>query len=204
MLETPKTCGADDAKTRKMILMDNQQVVINDVEAFDLGWLVAAIEGEGSISLPGFRRKERKNSNIKKIIGIKPIITLSNTDEAFIDRARMIAQRYTSPGYKQALPSRKKGWSGSFRNVWEGCKRVKKLLDVVEPYLVVKKTNASIVREFCESRLSVPPKTEYSARELQLFMQARALHNRGTRDPKLHEIIAGYLRDLTPDDSGRR
>lgn len=179
--------------------MDNQQArKLLDVESFDLGWLCAAIEGEGSISIPGFRRRD--GFRHADAIGIKPVITLSNGQEAFIDKARMVAMRYTSPGYKQTLPGKaSKGWEGSYRNVWEGCKRVKALLDIVEPFLVIKKANAIIVREFCESRLSQPVRTPYTARELQLFMQARLLHNRGVRDPELHEAVLARLRDLVPN-----
>lgn len=188
---------------QESFVLDNPQAVTFQ-EAFDLGWLVAAIEGEGSISIPGFRRRgiDADRRNVCKI-GIKPVITLSNTNEIFIDHARNIASRYTSPGYKQSLKSRRSTWAASYRNVWEGCKRVKALLDVIEPYLVTKRPQASMTREFCESRLSVAANAPYTKRELWLFSQCRLLHNHGARDQELHDIVTERLRDFKPDVIGR-
>lgn len=192
MLEIPKALVPNDGKTQADNRMDNQQERSLDLIAFDLGWLCAAIEGEGSISLTGRLYKGGA-------IGITPVITLTNTQAAFIERGQIIASRYTSPGYRYIAPERKPQWAVGHRVDWVGPKRVIKLLAVIEPHLIIKRAQAAVVREFCELRLSKSIKTRFEQREYELFFQSRGLQSPRHRNKELEKRLNEILRDFKPD-----
>lgn len=182
--------------------LGNTQERSVDQISFELGWFCAAIEGEGSINLNGrLYKRDRHRPYNTQAIGISPIITLSNLKVEFLDFASLIASRFGSPGHRYATKYDHKRTTVQHRLEWWGPKRCLKILNQIEPYLVIKKANAAVVREFCELRLSKPVKARYGLREYQLFQQSRALHPFKTKhNPELEKRLAEILRDFTSND----
>ena len=176
--------------------LGNTQERSVDQISFELGWFCAAIEGEGSINLNG-RLWKHKKYNMQSV-GISPIITLSNLKPEFLDFASLIASRFGSPGHRYATKYDHKRTTVQHRLEWWGPKRCLKILNQIEPYLLIKKANAAVVREFCELRLSKSPKARYGLREYQLLQQSRALHPfKAKHNPELEKRLTEILRDFT-------
>jgi hypothetical protein len=176
--------------------LGNTQESSVDQISFELGWFCAAIEGEGSITLTG-RLWKHKKYNMRSL-GISPIITLSNLKVEFLDFASQIASRFGSPGHRYATRYDHKRTTVQHRLEWLGPKRCLKVLDQIEPYLLIKKSQAAVVREFCEIRLSKSIKARFGLREYQLFQQSRALHPfKAKHNPELEKRLTEILRDFT-------
>jgi len=187
---------------QKVYELGNTQERSVDQESFELGWLCAAIEGEGSITLTG--RVYNRDKYPTNAIGISPIITLSNLRVEFLDFASQIARRYGSPGHRYATKYDHKRTTVQHRLEWLGPKRCLKILNVIEPYLLIKKAQAVVVREYCELRLSKTPKARFGLREYQLFQQSRALHPfKVKHNTELEQRLTDILRDLTPDSENK-
>src|SRR5512138_813789 len=102
--------------------MDNPQVRLS--RDFELGWLVCAVESEGSFQLSWSRRKDG-------YIQIVPRVNVGNRETEYIERVAQIA-------IGQGLPCHV-SQSGTMRYaVWYGMKRVLRLLDLVQPLLTIK------------------------------------------------------------------
>lgn len=164
--------------------MDNLQVRLS--KAFNLGWLVAAIEGEGSISLAYTRSK--------KYIQLLPRVNLVNTDKEFLEKAVSVCKELGIPCY---VENKTKNISTI---VWSGMQRVEKLLKEITPHLLGKQKRAEAVLEFINYRLSMPRSTPYGKKEMDLFFSIREMNGKG-RISKQDLMKAFYSnpRDYTPN-----
>lgn len=139
--------------------MSNEQGIPN-VSEVELGWLAGIIDGEGSVILfLGVRKGEKLNN-------VSPEVVMGNTDFAMIDRYVDILGRLgvglfvgtKLPSYKTGIenshPSTKK-YKPLKVVTTAGFLRVKKLLDVVTPYLVTdKRKKSELLLQLIDRRLS--------------------------------------------------
>jgi hypothetical protein len=160
--------------------MDNQQAT-----AFDLGWLVGAIDGEGAI---GITRRNRSNARMG--FTLKPHVQLANTDRSFIERYCRILSDLGIPfhiSFSQGKGRRRDSWQVTVA----GLKRVIRLLPLIAEHLCDdKREKALLVQEFCESRLSNWHAAPFTKREIEIYEKVAGLNVKGTR--------ALSLRDYTP------
>lgn len=136
-----------------------------------LGWLSAAIESEGSISLTWARRKDGT-------FQIIPRVTLCNLDKVYIEKAIQLSKDLLVDGHVQSHGSSET----IFRIVWYGMKRVRNLLNVIRPCLCSKSRQADLVLKFIQKRLEKWETTHhypYDQADKDLFMEVRRLNGKG-------------------------
>jgi hypothetical protein len=135
-------------------------------DGFNIGWLTAAIEGEGHITLAWCRKSNG-------YIQIMPRIGMNNQAKEFIDTAKGICESLDIPCYIHQYKN------GMFAMHWYGMKRVKKMLGVLMPYLTFKRERAQLVLDFINYRLAKNPHIKYGSYEKEIFMKIRDIHGKG-------------------------
>lgn len=160
--------------------MDNQQVT-----AFELGWLVGAIDGEGCI---GITRRNRKGTRLG--FTLKPHVQISNCDISFIRRCEDALTKMGIPYHVSHYKSKNRR-----RESWQiaiaGLKRVNKILPEISSYLCDEKSEKAIlVQEFITSRLADWHAAPFTKRQLEIFTLVGGLNVKGREAPN--------LRDYTP------
>lgn len=156
--------------------MDNQQERL-----FDLGWLIGVIESEGSFTLC-------KSCRNKRGYRYTPLITMTNCDETMLDNYKRILSYLDIPFYvykRRYISGVVKSNRPVIGIITRGYKRVKKMLDIITPFMVSKKEQAEILLDFVNYRLGVHYKTPYGTKEDSAYLKMKESH----RIP----------RDYTPD-----
>lgn len=148
---------------------DNQQERL-----CELSWLGGIIDGEGCISFKKNTGKCWKNRNERPLY---PIVSVSNTDIMMINKIIEILERNQIAYYREDRKGRGNNSNSSAIYI-KGIKRVKRLLDLIIPYLVNKQHRAKLLYEFCELRShNHKPYTEY---EKELCQRIYNIMGRGT------------------------
>lgn len=147
--------------------MDNQQERL-----FELGWLVAMIEGEGNISLTW---SKKKNS---KFIQMAPRIQVTNSDELVIEKAKQIINELGVGCYVC-----------KHKDIYHlmvcGMKRTNSLLKIIKNYFLGKKERADLLYEYTSYRL-LTKNAPYTNIDKEYFLKIRRLNNKGiVNDDKL-------------------
>jgi hypothetical protein len=122
--------------------MDNQPESLITVK--ELSWLGGLIDGEGTITI---RYHERKNNRPM----LHPVFTLPNTSTKIIEEAKRILQKNNIPFWQTNYKGTDKWKPNSIIEV-NGIKRLLKFLPIIEEYLIEKRENSKLVRNWCEKR----------------------------------------------------
>lgn len=152
--------------------LDNQQAT-----PYELGWLVAIIEGEGSVGL--YWNSARKQLQVR--------LTITNTDKALIDYAAEIIRKVgVNPFiYDHNRKRQQPNWKQRYDIHVEGIKRNRAFLATLLPHWypeTVKRRRAAICLGFCESRLSHPKfhgrggRTKYTTGEIAMYSRIKQLN----------------------------
>lgn len=152
--------------------MDNQQAT----QSFQLGYIAAAIDGEGTIGI----HKGDQYGNYK------PCIKIFNTELKFINALSSMLKMQDIPHYIYiSNPKRAKTiYKELYTIAITGYKRVKTALEKITPSLYSKRERAEILMEIIKSRLEIPMThknqlRQYSLKELALIEQMKTLNQRG-------------------------
>lgn len=148
--------------------MDNQQERL--VQAARLAML---IDTDGFVTMRVVRRKRDRMQNLSPDVGI------TNTNKDLIEWASSTLQFLGIPAYVRWTVPHGIGKLPQGRVTVLGMKRVEKLLPVITPWLIAKKSQATKLAEFITLRLAAPHKAAYSAKELELANEARGLNTKG-------------------------
>ena len=155
---------------------DNQQESL-------LWWLGGIIDGEGCITINHHRLHR---GTIKETLFFAPIIIITNTNKILIDKCQEILERNNLAFY---LNYRERG-KGRRKPCWwiviTGIKRCVRALNILSKYLISKKEEANLVKEFCEGRLR---KNEWSNSKEGRMMQNKKYGGNYLYDEKDFEII---------------
>jgi hypothetical protein len=172
--------------------MDYQQVRL-----LDLGWLVCAIEGEGTLTLV-LNNRPKRGYNYWYFV---PYCMIANTELPFIEKFMRICKEFNIGCYKMAkkpLESRKICYSVRIA----GMKRMENLLNLIEEHLVIKKEQAKIIREFIAYRKTLPPKAPQGEYEKSLRDKIQSLNKFGK--PKFNKNLNEHTSDFFEQhDKGR-
>lgn len=142
----------------------------------DKGYIAGMIDGEGTISISQFHR----NGGITLI----PYIKIGNTNKDVItylhERIGGNAQTRHRPGNDHHKPC--------YYTVTSSGARVLGLLPEILPYLIIKRKQAELLMEFCQSRFHAlngksSKEAHYSQREWELLTEIRKLNRKG---PPIH------------------
>lgn len=168
---------------------DNQQERL-------LWWFGGIIDGEGCITI----NHNRLHRNTKKeTLLFSPQVIITNTNKKLIDQCQDILQKEEIPFYVQ-YKERAKG-----RRVpcwWiriQGLKRCLKALNIITQYLIAKKEEAILVKEFCEDRINAERTklhygnlghSHYTEKNFEKILRIAEIHNRNPQ--RLYAEIRNY------------
>lgn len=152
---------------------DNQQVTVN--KQIDLGWLAGIWDGEGSFSIIQNSKVNKKNQH-----SLQAKITMENTNVVLIDNVCRILDDNNIKYYLWERDHR----SDKHKTTWVvnviQLLSMKQFCDIVEPYLVSKKSNANILRRFIVSRLSLGLKKQtWDDSEYELMSELQTVNKFG-------------------------
>jgi len=159
------------------------ETVNQQATQFELGWLMAFLEGEGSLGL--YWNTERRQ--------IYPTMTFVNTERPLLERCGGILNKLGVGHffYHHKMNGKLAHWKDRMDVHVNGIKRLHRLLELILPLWdthTVKRDRAKLVFEFCKSRLSnpVPENGRYTNREFELLEQFIRLNGKTpetTRSP---------------------
>ncbi|HEY7308398.1 MAG TPA: hypothetical protein VH643_03445 [Gemmataceae bacterium] len=145
-------------------------------------YLAGLFDGEGSASLILTVSKQGRS--------LRPEITITQKTMWYLE---VLSQGLRDLGLGHNLSSQR--YRGVGRIMISGLKRSDRFIQVVGPYVILKKRQLDLLAGFIQKRLALPVCTPYDKADLDLRQQIRALRN-----------SQGILRDLTsgspPDHAG--
>ena len=150
--------------------MDNQQERLG----IELGWLAGAYDGEGCFNISLTRMASRNRYYLY------PMVTITNTDYTFTDEVVRILDKYDIPYYQnERIPSNKK-YRNSMGIYIKGLKRIRRLIDLLYPYLI-RKERVDVMKEFIDRRIgqnALPAKWKYTytPRDIELVNKLKKLN----------------------------
>ena len=140
-----------------------------------IGYLAATIDGEGSVSI------NKGKGCVSVVEGsqhrLAPRITIGNTDFAFIQKIQRMV-----PGCLERGSRKNPKHKICYYFIINGISRVYPVLKAIRNELVVKRKQADLVIEFCESRLKrKEASSPYTKRELEIYYEIKKLNRRGIK-----------------------
>lgn len=146
--------------------MDNQQGTVTDIE---IGWIVGIFEGEGC-----FRLSKTQDNQFK------PMLIMSNTNFEIIEEFVRIVSKL-NVGCYICTPKVYKAYKKPLKRVEiNGILKVKKFLDFFLPHFHCRHSQAKILKDFVDLRLSKDHKEPYGSDEYSLYYILKELNKRGT------------------------
>lgn len=140
---------------------DNQQKRL-----MDLHWLAGIIEGEGCFTV---QRKLNRNKP-----SYTPRIQITNTNLLILNKAERIIKEngLTSFFYLQ----KQKDCRPCYVVIVLGLKRVKRFIDVIDPFIECRRPQMETLQKYIEGRLSKPEKSPLDEQDLALADQLYRLN----------------------------
>ena len=167
--------------------MDNPQVT-----AFELGWLIGAIDGEGCVGIS--RRKQSHGASFS----LKPHVQISNCDKDFIDRYVLILQKMDIPFHISHYESKGRR-SESWQVATTGLKRTIKILPHIAQLLCKeKREKAVLVQEFVESRLADWHAAPFTPRQIEIYTTVAELNVKGKEARNLRDYTRNSRSSKVP------
>lgn len=181
-------------KREDKTLFDPNKVQLLPLNDFDLGFIVAFIEGEGCIFINTVRRKKYPNK-----IYHYPCISICNTDKELIEKVTKILGKKADMVLRSTNNKKHKGiYQFSINKILD----IYQILKTIEPHLISKKEQAKLVMEFIENRnknrkrwsigengMYVP--VDYTKKQKEIVKQVKQLNKRGSSSgedkPKIEE-----------------
>jgi hypothetical protein len=161
-------------------LHDTTNINTNLPEWFK-GYLAGLVDGEGTVSIVKTNRKDRKNEQYK------PLVEITNTCRKALDIVieRVGSFRCHSKKGRLYRNSRKAIYDILIRKH----KDVEVFLEMILPYLIIKRKHAELVLGFCKSRLTKPNHAPYDDKELSIIDEVRKLNKRAFPYSPLLELM---------------
>jgi len=149
--------------------MDNQQ----ERSAFELGWLIGIIDGEGS-----FWMSKGISSN-GQYQYYQPVFEIVNTNFEIISKIRCLFHQYSIPYY--IGDGKRNSFSKPFKRIEvKGVKRLYYFFSKLMPYFECRKAQASLLNEFVQSRVHKSARDKYTERECVIYQELKDLNHRGS------------------------
>ena len=163
-----------------------------------LCWLGGIIDGEGCITINHHRLHKQTK---KETLLFTPIVAITNTNKILIDKSCEILTDNNIPYHVQFQPSSqvekfKSSSGGKRKDRWYiqvvGLKRVARTLNILGSYIIAKKPEASLVKEFCDKRLGLASVRYkyYDAKDFDIIEEVAKIHDRNPQ--RLHAEILEY------------
>ena len=131
----------------------------------ELAYLAGIIDGEGNVSI------------VKRTTYYVPVVAISNTNETLVLHLKSVLE---SIGVGFSLSYSDRGQRTNSKPAWTfqiaGKSRVKKLLEMVYPYLVAKRQQTDLVIKWCSKK---ERRRKLSELDFDMLADIRTLNQRG-------------------------
>lgn len=121
------------------------------MKAIDLAYLAGIIDGEGTLTVTHWDRKRRgKKKGIIKYL--TPRLTISNTSMILMNESRRILEEICCVNVSKSnhVKKQKKHYKQCYQFAVSGKPNILKVVNLILPYLKVKKKHGELLKEFCE------------------------------------------------------
>ncbi len=162
--------------SKVQVMEDNESgaVVEDNSNITELAWLAGIMDGEGYLGISQSSRSIDKNKT--QYLNVR--ISIANTNKKMIDKIEKIYSKLGILG-SYTTYQQKKDWQKSVYYVNLSTRKdVKNLLNLVSPFLVNKKSQALLIKEYCDLK-SKKRGVEYSKKSLEIYEKVRKLNQRG-------------------------
>lgn len=150
--------------TKSYKSLEQTKLIQGKATDVEKAYITGIIDGEGSIHL------QQSNGT-----SFNPILSISNTNKQLLEKIKAIIGGKINPSKNELRHPRQKPAFvliiSNFRNVLETVRRL-------EPFLFVKKPQANLIIEFCESRLRRFHE-HYNRREKWIHAELKRMNKRG-------------------------
>lgn len=167
-----------------MKTMDNQQESL-------LWWLGGIIDGEGCITINHHRLHKGMP---RETLLFKPVIAITNTNKLLIETCQKILTDNQIPFWVSYREKQKKGNLPVWCIRIEGIKRCIRAINILSMYIIAKKNQSLLLKEFCERRLHENKgnnkEREYKDRDFEIITKMVELHN--SNPQRLYAEIRSY------------
>jgi hypothetical protein len=170
-----------------------------------LCWFGGIVDGEGCITINHHRlHKQTKRETLL----FAPVFIIANTNKQLIDMCCEILRQIGIPFHVQFQSSdQAKKWKSSNgrkrKDRWYitivGLKRVSRALNAFGQYIITKKAEMRLVKEFCDRRLNAEfvklnkgnyGRAQYNERDFEIIEEVARIHNRNPQ--RLYDEIREY------------
>ncbi len=148
-------------------------------QLFDLGWLIGAIDSDGSYVLA------KQYHHKSKVLYFFPSIEIANDSEEFVANCERIIKEQFQTGVYISSRVRKETGKVGYKVSLRGMKRLYKALPVIASHEVAKRKQAVLLLEYVKNRMTVNRGTPVSDRDVEIAILIRELnasHNKITMD----------------------
>jgi DNA-binding CsgD family transcriptional regulator len=138
------------------------------------GYIAGLLDGEGTVTIN--ETKVRMGKKRERYLSLRPLIKIANTDREVLEWvARQVG------GFRFATRNGRESKHGKrlvYDIVLKKQKDILVFLEMLLPYLIIKRRQAELVVEFCRSRLAKPNHAPYDEGELEILAEVRRLNER--------------------------
>jgi len=139
------------------------------VSMLSRGYVAGFIDGEGTIGL--YKHKDKR---IESGYSISAVVKISNTDKDILIKF----QKQFGGAIKKVQSTTPNGQKEVYSLAFYNFKKIQKILQYIKNDLILKRKQAKLMLEFCQSRLKRSMQN-YSKRELILLNSFPELNKRG-------------------------
>lgn len=141
---------------------------IGEFTETDKAYVAGFLDGEGSISI---NRRIEKNGHI----GFIPRLSFTNTNkDVLLHIQKLIGFGYLQTRHRPSQTS----WATCYDLVFMGIRSVRPIIQILSPYLIVKRKQADIVAEYCSNR--VGKRRRRNKEDMELVSRCQLLNIRKT------------------------
>lgn len=168
-----QVAGHEAGKHVKGPRLQNATINLGGLSGHQVGYLAAFLDGEGGIQITRTARKDREYT-----LALHPCVYFTNTNQESIETLR----EWIGAGCV-VRAKEKEGYKLKFILHVTGTKNIIELLELLRPYLIIKKAQAHVILQYCKSRADhyMGHSRRYTEEELSLYTALKALNQRGVR-----------------------
>jgi len=145
--------------------MSEQEYVCGVLSPTDAAYIAGIIDGEGNISLHMYDGKGRTTKVLRPRVGV------TNTSLELLEWLRKVIGFGYIDRHKESS-EHKDTWRYGLYSVND----IRRLLEDILPYLVVKREQAELLLTFCKEHVSYRPATEV---EIEIYYDLKELNRKG-------------------------
>ena len=167
--------GHRSGKHLRRLGLANAHITVGALTDSQKGYLAAFLDGEGGIQLTRSYRRGREYK-----LALHPCVYFTNTNTEVILTLRTWLRCGCVTRKRAQNPAHKDTYALSVT----GTRNVLALLTTVRPYLIIKRKQADLLIEYCESRLKHYRSGDrrFNKKELEIYTKLKRMNTKGGRN----------------------